>query len=543
MAGTRDPADGERIRRALNNVWRDVPAVVTHDLEVALAAADEQPGTQAKVLVLSGTGSCCYGRGPRGGAKVGGWGHLLGDLGSGYHIAHEALRAVIYEFDRDKKWGPLGERLLRSLSLNEPNELIPWIQSADKSQIAALAASVFESKSDATAKKILHRAAASLAHDAILCAARIVSKRKPVAFILAGGVLLKQPAFAKQVGTLIREQWPSAQVAPLRKEGAWGAALLARKAAKTLPSMSAASNTAPRRPAAPFTVKSRHTWYVPEFIPSASPTEQRNPASVRFHELSNARMVELMLAAEQDVIPALLTNKSAIIRAVDLAAKTLQRGGRIFYAGAGTSGRLGVLDASECPPTFRASPEMIQGIIAGGQRALWQAVEGAEDNPDAGASALKYRRLTGRDLVIGIAASGRTPFVWGALGYARKVRARTILLCFNPSLQIVRAHRPDLVIAPNLGPEILTGSTRLKSGTATKLVLNMISTIAMVRLGKVISNLMVDLNPSNIKLRDRAIRILRDLTGCTPEQAKATLERNAWVVKKAWGEITEYGAD
>jgi N-acetylmuramic acid 6-phosphate etherase len=209
--------------------------------------------------------------------------------------------------------------------------------------------------------------------------------------------------------------------------------------------------------------------------------------------------------------------------------------------GAGTSGRLGVLDASECPPTFRASPEMIQGIIAGGQRALWQAVEGAEDDCEAGAHALRFRGVTSRDLVIGIAASGRTPFVWGALGLARSVRAKTILICFNPFLKIDSKRRPTVVIAPNVGPEILTGSTRLKCGTATKLILNMISTIAMVRLGKVIGNLMVDLNPSNVKLRDRAVRIVQDLTGATAAEAQAALEKRSWVVKDAWSEIKNGG--
>jgi N-acetylmuramic acid 6-phosphate etherase len=253
-------------------------------------------------------------------------------------------------------------------------------------------------------------------------------------------------------------------------------------------------------------------------------------------------MVELMLSAEEKVIPALRKARNAIVEAVEMAAKTLTQGGRIFYVGAGTSGRLGVLDASECPPTFRASPEMIQGIIAGGQRAVWQAVEGAEDDAEAGARAMRFRKLSSPDLVIGIAASGRTPFVWGALGFAKAIRAKTILLCFNPFLEIERAHRPDLVIALNPGPEILTGSTRLKSGTATKLILNMISTISMVRLGKVIGNLMVDLNPSNIKLRDRAVRILQELTDCSAERARAALEENRWVVKDAWTAIGKRAA-
>lgn len=248
-------------------------------------------------------------------------------------------------------------------------------------------------------------------------------------------------------------------------------------------------------------------------------------------------MIELMLAAEKEVIPAILKERAQIIRGVEMAAKTLLKGGRIFYVGAGTSGRLGVLDASECPPTFRASPEMIQGIIAGGQRALWQAVEGAEDDADAGANALRFRALHPWDLVIGIAASGRTPFVWGALGFARSNRTPTILLTFNPALKIEKRHQPNLRISPNLGPEILTGSTRLKCGTATKLILNMISTIAMVRLGKVIGNLMVDLNPSNVKLRDRAIRIVQELTGASRDRAQAALEKNGWVVRAAWADI------
>lgn len=244
--------------------------------------------------------------------------------------------------------------------------------------------------------------------------------------------------------------------------------------------------------------------------------------------------MELMLEAEAETVPALRKEQKSILQAVELAAKTLKQNGRIFYVGAGTSGRLGILDASECPPTFRASPEMIQGIIAGGQRAIWQAVEGAEDDSEAGARAVSSRSVKRKDLVIGIAASGRTPFVWGAIGKAKEIGAKTVLLCFNPSLQIEKTHRPDVVIVPDLGPEILTGSTRLKSGTATKLVLNMISTIAMVRLGKVIGNLMVDLNPSNVKLRDRACRIVSELTGCSTEAARAVLESNGWVVKAAW---------
>src|SRR6185436_11347139 len=167
-------------------------------------------------------------------------------------------------------------------------------------------------------------------------------------------------------------------------------------------------------------------------------------------------------------------------------------------------------------------------IIAGGQTALWRAVEGAEDDPSAGARAVKSRGVNARDTVVGIAASGRTPFVWGALDEAKQQGATTVLVTFNPNLKIPREHRPDILIAPNVGPEILTGSTRLKSGTATKLILNMFTTLAMVRMGKVLGNLMVDVKASNVKLRDRAVRIVRSLTNTEEDHARETLVRTNW---------------
>lgn len=243
--------------------------------------------------------------------------------------------------------------------------------------------------------------------------------------------------------------------------------------------------------------------------------------------------VELMLSEEAKVTQALLARKALLARAVTLVARAFRRGGRLFYFGAGTSGRLGVLDASECPPTFRTDPRMVQGIIAGGDTALRRAVEGAEDDAKAGAREIKTRRITSRDVVVGIAASGTTRFVWGALGEAKQRRAKTLLLCFNPHLVIPRAVQPELVIAPDLGPEVLTGSTRLKAGTATKLVLNLLTTLAMVQIGKVASNLMVDVHPSNAKLRTRAVRIVRELTGATEITAESALQKSGWQIRAA----------
>jgi N-acetylmuramic acid 6-phosphate etherase len=243
--------------------------------------------------------------------------------------------------------------------------------------------------------------------------------------------------------------------------------------------------------------------------------------------------ITLMLAEDAGIPKKLLAERGRIQRVIEAVVRAFRRGGRLFYVGAGTSGRLGVLDASECPPTFRTSPELVQGIIAGGQEALWQSGEGAEDDADAGGRAIEFRGITRRDVVVGIAASGTTPFVWGALREAKRRGATTVLLCFNPFLKIPRALRPSIVIAPNLGPELLTGSTRLKAGTATKQLLNMVTTLAMVRIGKVRSNLMIDVNPANVKLRDRAVRIVQELTRADYRTAEEALERSGWVVKKA----------
>ena len=525
MAGARAESDRERIRRAAAKVWPNIPCLATNDLETALMAAPSS-SCPARLLVLSGTGSCFFGRTDAGRtAKVGGWGHILGDKGSGFEIGLRALKAVLYYLDRDGEWSELGQRLLRSLQLNEPNELIGWAQGASKSDIAALAVEVFHawSKRDRIAGDILEGAAESLAKDAVTCARKLAKPGEMVQFVFAGSVLLRQPKFAKKVGRAICAAWKGALITPLQRESAWGAVELARRAfpLRTLPAAKV-----PKR------VKAIERLNDVASI-SLSPTEQRNPRSMRLDEMSNAAAVELMLREDRLITTALLAERGKIERGVEFIVRSFRRGGRLFYVGAGTSGRLGVLDASECPPTFRTDPEMVQGIIAGGQTAIWQAVEGAEDDPSAGARAMDFRGVTKGDTVVGIAASGRTPFVWGALREAKRRGATTILLCFNPHLVIPRHDRPSLVLAPKIGPEILTGSTRLKSGTATKLVLNIFTTLAMVRMGKVLGNLMVDVKASNVKLRDRAVRIVRELTGADYAAAEAALLRTDWKITDA----------
>jgi N-acetylmuramic acid 6-phosphate etherase len=248
-------------------------------------------------------------------------------------------------------------------------------------------------------------------------------------------------------------------------------------------------------------------------------------------EMSTLEMVSCFNREDRKVPEAIEKVLPAIAQAVDLAAVALKAGGRLIYLGAGTSGRLGVLDASECPPTFGVPHGMVIGLIAGGPGALLKAVEGAEDDAALGEADLVALNLTATDMVVGLAASGRTPYVIGALRYARQLGCATAAISCNPDSPI--AHEAQVAISPVVGPEALTGSTRLKSGTAQKLVLNMLSTGAMVKLGKVYENLMVDVKATNVKLVDRACRIVVEATGAERSQAEAALTQTGFEVKPA----------
>ena len=260
-------------------------------------------------------------------------------------------------------------------------------------------------------------------------------------------------------------------------------------------------------------------------------TEQRNANSTHIDRCSTVDALRLINAEDQKVARAVEAVIDDVARAVDLVMSAFQKGGRLFYVGAGTSGRLGVLDASECPPTYGVSPDLVQGIIAGGIPALTRSQEGAEDHPEDGKAALQDRGCTSCDVVMGIAASGVTPFVLGALEYARCLGAKTVFFTCNPD--VVQKAYADVAIVPVVGPEVITGSTRMKAGTATKLVLNMISTTAMIRLGKVYENLMIDLAPTCEKLIDRAERILEIVSDLTPEESRRALDNAQGDLKTA----------
>jgi len=278
---------------------------------------------------------------------------------------------------------------------------------------------------------------------------------------------------------------------------------------------------------------------------AAALTEQRNPRSENLEKMSGRELVQVFVEEEQFVQAALRAAAAELTRAVEIVAESLRNGGRLFYVGAGSSGRIGVLDASEIPPTFGAPRELVQGVIAGGMTALSRSAEGAEDDETAGALAMDERRIKNPDVVIGISASGRTPFVLGALARAKQSSAKTILLTCNPTTaggadarqprSPIAATVLDLVITLPVGPEILTGSTRLKAGTATKVALNIISTGAMIALGKVRGNLMVDLHTTSAKLRDRAVRVVAKLTQCDYSSAREKLEANEWNLRRIIG--------
>lgn len=260
-------------------------------------------------------------------------------------------------------------------------------------------------------------------------------------------------------------------------------------------------------------------------------TEQRNPASWNIDALPTEDMLRVINDEDRRVADAVRREIPRIARAVDAIVSAIENGGRLFYIGAGTSGRLAVLDASECPPTFSVDPDLVQGIIAGGERALSRATEASEDDAGMGARDLMDRGFTARDILTGIAASGRTPYVLGAVAKARELGAVTIGISCTPDSLLSRA--VDIPIEPLPGPEIITGSTRMKAGTATKFVLNMLSTGAMIRLGYVYGNLMVNVQPRNEKLVDRARRIIAEAAGVSYERAAELLEQSGRSVKTA----------
>jgi N-acetylmuramic acid 6-phosphate etherase len=407
-------------------------------------------------------------------------------------------------------------KILRALSLNNLDDVVRWAQTADKMEIAMLAPVVFEAAAggDARVMDIVDRGAQVLTEYTEAVASRLHLLAPKV--MLLGGLFYRDSIYTHAFRRRLKKNLPDARVATAERSPELGAAWLAAELRD------------------PVIFKSKLPENEIDNL-AAALTEQRNPRSENLEKMNPRELVELFVEEEKSIQDALRAAIVDLARAIEIVTDSLRKGGRLFYIGAGSSGRIGVLDASEIPPTFGASPDLVQGLIAGGVTALYRSVEGAEDEETAGALALDERGIKDVDVVIGITASGRTPFVLGALARTRSLGAKTVLLTCNPaSSQRVTV---DLAINLAVGPEVLTGSTRLKAGTATKAALNIISTGAMVALGKVRGNLMIDLHTSSTKLRDRAVRVVAELANCDYESARQQLEASGWNLREVVDKI------
>jgi N-acetylmuramic acid 6-phosphate etherase len=503
--GTSD--DRVRLRRLVEASWPGATMAVGSDRDSALATAFHDGDG---IIVIAGTGAAVHARRSGRIEKAGGWGHVVGDRGGGYDLARQALRLVLTRFDLEQHLPPLAERILQQLALNSLSDLAAWAMEADKMSVAQLAPAVFDAvhRGEPEILEVAQGGASVLAEFTRAVARRLDWQNPPVR--LFGGLFTRHKDYASLFTHRLSILLPMAEVAVCEDSGAIGAAWLA---AQVAPKKSADIER-------PVDLGE---------IASAS-TEQSNPRSENLDSLATPDLVELFINEESYVEEALRAEQAALVRAVDVASDCLKKGGRLFYAGAGTSGRLGVLDASEIPPTFGAPPDLIQGIIAGGASALHRAIEGAEDQPQYGSLAVVQRGVRKGDVVCGLTASGRTPFVLGALQRARELGARTIFITCNPKRH--RSSEPwDVEIDLPTGPELVTGSTRLKAGTATKVALNLLSTAAMVRLGRVKGNRMVDVGISNEKLRDRGTRIVAEHLKIPYAEARERLEAAQWNVR------------
>lgn len=513
LAGCATETDRARLRALVEARWPRSQIAVGSDRASGFAAAF---GGGDGITVIAGTGSAVTGRRGEKIEKAGGWGQLLGDRGGGYNLAVQALRRVLSDYDIDQRVDALGQSILRVLSLNRLEDLVAWATTADKMAVAMLAPVVFEAARNGH-KEMLAAVRHGAETHAVFTGA--VAKRLGLdapEVKLTGGLFVHQPGYGAFYQEYLRPILPKAEVSVCTRSGALGAAWLASQQVQQRPRV------------AETTIAARGIEQL-----STAATEQRNPRSADLEKMSTAQLIELFVSEENAVTHALDAAREQLATAVDLVSHALRSGGRLFYVGAGTSGRLGMLDASEIPPTFGAAPELVQGIIAGGVRALHSAVEGAEDQGEAGALAVVERGVTAADVVCGITASGRTPFVLGALRRARELGAQTILLTCNPQRVRSDAEQFNVTIDLATGAEIVTGSTRLKAGTATKIALNIISTCAMIRLGKVRGNLMIDVSVSNEKLRDRATRLVSEVRRCSYDDARALLEKSNWNVRAA----------
>ena len=530
LAGCGTEEDRCALKQMCLEIWPNAKIVTGSDRDSGLAAAlDRGDG----IVVNAGSGSSVTGRRGERIERAGGWGHILGDAGGGYFLSIHALRLVLREHDLGRSEMDFTAKILRVLSLNNLDELVRWVQTADKMELAMLAPVVFEAATagDGRMMEIIEEGARVLCEYTEAVASRLHLLAPKV--VLIGGLFQRDSIYTHAFRRRLKKNLPDARVTTAERAPELGAAWLVGELGDHI------------------TVREKLARGEIDSL-AAALTEQRNPRSENLEKLSPREVVQLFVDEEKFVQDALRDAAADLTRAIEIVAEALRNGGRLFYIGAGSSGRIGVLDASEIPPTFGAPPDLVQGVIAGGVTALHRSAEAVEDDETAGALAMERRGVKDRDVVVGITASGRTPFVLGALSRAKSSGAKTILLTCNPA--VVAGVSPaegeiaagtaastvvDLVISLEVGPELLTGSTRLKAGTATKVALNIISTGAMVVLGKVRGNLMIDLHTTSTKLRDRAVRVVAELTQSDYDTARQKLEASGWNLREILGEINK----
>ena len=510
LAGCVTAADRKRLYRLASKTWPEAAIAVGSDRDSGFAAAF---GDLDGIAVISGTGSAVTGR--KGGKieNAGGRGHLLGDRGGAYVISIEGLRLALRNYDLEHRITPLAETILRALSLNRMEDLIGWTQGADKKEISALAPVMFDiaANGDRQMLAVIEAGAAALAQYTKSVAKWLDFTLPPVK--LLGSLFLNQPLYADLYRTALKPLMKVASLEICTLSGALGAAHLATSGKFKRENFPALGTSV-------------------RIANAASVTEKSNPRSQQIDRLPLSKLIRLFIDEEEHVQKALTAADKSLQKAVVTVVQSFRKNGRLFYVGAGTSGRLGILDASEIPPTFGEPPSRVQGIIAGGQAAITNSVEGAEDDELQGAQSIQERGVCKQDVVCGITASGRTPFVLSALREALRIGAKTILLTCNPDA----GNEFGIQILLATGPELITGSTRLKCGTATKAALNILTTCSMIRLGKVRGNQMVDLKPSNTKLKNRAVRIVSELRSWPAEKAAAALKKHRWNIRRAMKE-------
>ncbi len=492
--------------------WPHLPlTLVSHAAATLVGGARTHQG----ITLLSGTELLAYGEnGPEKQARAGGWGYLL-DQGSDYALAGEALAAVMRAVDCGRPHSTiLTALMLQALGLDEPSEIPSWLYAPSRcpSEVAALASVVLAAaqEADPLAVEIVARGADALAEAAQAVARQLELQGEPFPVVLSGDLLTTNIFYRELVAQAVLTRLPQAYPTPPQADATVGAALLALESLGYPSCQSSETQVMPGRPRS---------------------SEQTNVLTRDLDLRTTRQIVGLMHVEDRRAVSAVGDVLPEIVAAVDAIAARVREGGRLIYVGGGTSGRLGVLDASECPATFNAPPEQVVAVMAGGPEALFCYGERDEDDVPAGQQALRELNVGSLDSVVGITASGSTPFTVGALTEAARQGALTIALVCN--LPAPLAELADYVIAPLVGPEALSGSTRLKAGTAQKLVLNMLSTAVMVRLGKTYGNLMVDVRQDNAKLQGRARRIVARICNVSQEAAAAALERTHGDVKDA----------